>query len=130
MSCDPGETAETHDPGGGDNLVFVERSLLLRSYNSVSFAEDGTYAVRLSDCHGFIPTSAYSLGGERPSVPVPDGDRPDQQGADRGPMEKVRLLFLSIPASIEFNVDGTKVGVQVNETAPEWPPGGLTAPYM
>lgn len=107
-----GATAETHNPGGGNNLVFLEPSLLLRSYNSVSLAEDGTYSLTISDCHGFIPTSAsaYSLAGERPLVPVPNGDQLGKPSGDTGPVEKARLLFLSLPSSIEFDVDGRKVG--------------------
>jgi len=116
--CVAGATAETHDPRGGDNLVFFERSLLLRNFNSVSLAEDGTYSLTLSDCYGFISTSAYALAGERPLVAVPnrDRDRPDKgnrHGGDREPMEMVRLLFLSLPASIEFDVDIRKVGLKV-----------------
>ncbi|CAM9482581.1 unnamed protein product [Pylaiella littoralis] len=118
--------------GRNKKLVYLERSLPLRSYNSISLSEDGTYSVTLSDCHGIVPSASPSLAGTtQPLLSSSiNGDRRLPEGARRqnveenggrscgsddddiinGPtVEAVRVLFVPLPLSIEFRVETGQV---------------------
>lgn len=80
-----------------DDVVFLNPSLLLRRYNSVSLAGDGKYRLTLSDCHGFVaapPMATSGFGGEPP------------KGDEEHVVETARFLFLSLPISLEFEIGG------------------------
>ncbi|CAN0017071.1 unnamed protein product, partial [Ectocarpus sp. 12 AP-2014] len=97
----------TTDRGEGGDLLFVERELLLRSYNSVSLSDDGAYSLTLSDCHGFMPT-ATSSPDRRASSPSWRLRNHDGGAAGRHEWqtaEIARLLFLPLPSSIDFEVN-------------------------
>lgn len=75
-----------------DGLIFVEPSLLMRSYNSISLSNDGRYRLTLSECHGYMPSTATGR--------LDDGHFQGQTYA-----EASHLLFLPIPQFIVFDVD-------------------------
>lgn len=91
--------ADTNGDGGDaegvrvDGLIFVEPSLLMRSYNSISLSNDGRYRLTLSECHGYM--SSTTATGR-----LDDGHFRGQTYA-----EASHLLFLPIPQFIVFDVD-------------------------
>lgn len=91
----PGDDGVDGD-GDRDNVVFLDPSLLLRRYNSVSLTGDGMYRLTLSDCYGFVtvPPVMSAIGAE-----YPNGD--DQYG-----VQTARLVFLSLPVSLDFEING------------------------
>eukprot|EP00752_Nemacystus_decipiens_P010086 g8988.t1 len=91
---------------GGD-LIFFEHRLLLRSYNSVSLSDDGTYRLTLADCHGFASVSSSSR--EPNTLPTPSrlGDHPETM-VDGGAAQTIRLFFLPLPHSIVFSVKSSQ----------------------
>ncbi|CAM9316202.1 unnamed protein product [Ectocarpus fasciculatus] len=95
------------DQGEGGDLVFLERELLLRSYNSVSLSDDGTFSLTLSDCHGFMPISTSSPARQISSASRPSHSHDEgAAGRHESPTaEIVRLLFLPLPLSVEFEVN-------------------------
>ncbi|CAM9474242.1 unnamed protein product [Ectocarpus sp. 8 AP-2014] len=97
----------TTDQGEGGDLLFVERELLVRSYNSVSLSDDGTYSLTLSDCYGFMPitTSSPARGVSSTSWRSRNHDGGDAGRRERQTAEIVRLLFLPLPSSMEFEVN-------------------------
>lgn len=85
--------------GSSDNVVFLDPSLHLRRYNSVSLAEDGVYRLTLSDCHGLVtvpPVAPAAIGS--------GGEHPDA-GSEKYGVETARLLFLSLPPSLDFEIN-------------------------
>ncbi|CAN0182858.1 unnamed protein product [Ectocarpus sp. 6 AP-2014] len=97
----------TTDQGEGGDLLFIERELLVRSYNSVSLSDDGTYSLTLSDCYGFRPvtTSSPARRVSSASWRSRNHDGGDAGGRERQTAEIGRLLFLPLPSSMEFEVN-------------------------
>lgn len=103
----------TSDQGEAGDLVFVEHEVLLRSYNSVSLSDDGAYSLTLSDCHGFMPI-ATSSPARRVSSTSGHSRSQNEGAAGRHEWqmaESVRLLFLPLPLSMEFEVNGGQVSI-------------------
>lgn len=120
---------------------MFKRSLLLRSYNSVSLPENRKYVLTLSDCHGFarpawsplgshttMSASLSTLGGIDDDLALEeDAWQPagsDDSGSDS--MEAVRLSFLSFPLSIEFGAENGKVGAILRDA--DCPESGPSTP--
>lgn len=94
----PEDQGALGDGGSDDNVVFLDPSLHLRRYNSVSLAEDGVYRITLSDCHGFVVAPPVA------SAAVGSGAKHPNGGGERG-VETARLLFFSLPPYLDFEVD-------------------------
>ncbi|CAM9281792.1 unnamed protein product [Ectocarpus sp. 4 AP-2014] len=97
----------TTNQGEGRDLLFVERELLVRSYNSVSLSDDGTYSLTLSDCYGLMPITTSSPARRVSSA---SWRSRNHDGGDAGRREWqtakiVRLLFLPLPSSMEFEMN-------------------------
>ncbi|CAM9167244.1 unnamed protein product [Ectocarpus sp. 13 AM-2016] len=97
----------TTDGGEGGDLLYVQRELLLRSYNSVSLSGDGAYSLTLSDCHGFMPiaTSSPDRRASSPSWRSRNHDGGADGRREWQTAEIARLLFLPLPSSIDFEVN-------------------------
>ncbi|CAM9385108.1 unnamed protein product [Ectocarpus sp. 8 AP-2014] len=97
----------TTEQGEGGELLFVERKLLVRSYNSVSLSDDGTYSLTLSDCYGFMPitTSSPARRVSSASWRSRNHDGGNVGRCERQTAEIFRLLFLPLPPSMVFEVN-------------------------
>lgn len=96
---DENTAADANGDGGdaegvrGDGLIFVEPSLPMRSYNSISLSNNGRYRLTLSECHGYMPGTTAT------------GRLDDGHFQGKAYAEASHLLFLPIPQFILFDVD-------------------------